>query len=94
VPKDQKITAILGPPFVKTLEFIYKTLTEIDGELLLVGTIVYLGTAPQLFTYLLSGISGSATAPIYIRQIGLVAVWSLIKFLAGLGGIFNKYISM
>src|SRR5436190_3491385 len=35
----------------------------------------------------LSGLSGAATAPIYIRQIGLVAVWSIIKFLAGLGGI-------
>jgi hypothetical protein len=85
--KGQRITEVLGPSFVETLQAIHDTLTNVQDELLLVGTIVYLGIAPQLLTYVLSGLSGSATAPIYVRQIGLVAVWSVIKFLAGLGGI-------
>ncbi|MGY4257685.1 hypothetical protein ACVI1L_004753 [Bradyrhizobium sp. USDA 4516] len=85
--KGQRVTEVLGPSFVETLQAIHGMLTNVQDELLLVGTIVYLGVAPQLLTYVLSGLSGSATAPIYVRQIGLVAVWSVIKFLAGLGGI-------
>jgi hypothetical protein len=85
--EHQQITEILGPSYVGTLKAIQKTLTTVEDELLLVGAIVYLGIAPQLLTYVISGLSGAATAPIYIRQIGLVAVWSIIKFLAGLGGI-------
>jgi hypothetical protein len=85
--KQQKITEVLGPSFVSALETINKALTTLDDELLLAGAIVYIGIVPQLLTYVCSGLSGSATTPIYIRQIGLIAVWSIIKFLAILGGI-------
>jgi hypothetical protein len=86
--KDGKaVTDVLGPSLAPTLNAAYGYLTKVDDELWLVGAIVYLGIFPQLLTYLLGGLSGSATAPKFVRQISMVAVWSLIKFMAGLAGI-------
>jgi len=56
-------------------------------EFVLVATVVYLTIGPQFLAYLLSGLSGSAATPIFVRQISTIAVWSIIKFLAGLSGI-------
>ena len=53
---QQKITQILGPSFESALKAVYTTLTELDDELLLVGAVLYLGIAPQLLTYLFSGL--------------------------------------
>jgi hypothetical protein len=89
--KHQEITELMGPSFVSALEGVIKTLTTVQDELIFVGAIVYLGIVPQLLTYVFSGIAGAATAPLYIKQIGLAAVWSIIKFLAGLGGIFLSH---
>jgi hypothetical protein len=85
--EGKEITDLLGPSSAATLKAVYDYLTNIQDELLLVAAVVYLAIAPQLLTYVLSGLSGSATAPVFVRQIRTIALWSLIKFLAGLSGI-------
>jgi hypothetical protein len=85
--EGKEITDVLGPSSAETLKAVYNYLTNIQDELLLVAAVLYLAIAPQLLTYVLSGLSGSANAPVFVRQIGTIALWSLIKFLAGLSGI-------
>ena len=85
--EGKEVTDVLGPSSAETLKAVYNYLTNIEDELLLVAAVVYLAIAPQLLTYVLSGLSGSATAPVFVRQIRTIALWSLIKFLAGLSGI-------
>jgi len=82
-----ELARILGPSYTETLTLIHHALTDVRGELQLVAAVVYLAIAPQLLTYVLSGLSGSATPPLFVRQTVTIAVWSIIKFLAGLGGI-------
>lgn len=67
--------------------FAYEWLTNVEDELLLVGGVLYLGIGPQLMTYILLGPFGSASAPIFIRQIATTAILSLVKFLVGLGAV-------
>jgi hypothetical protein len=66
---------------------IYKTLTDIGEELEFLTTIVTLALVPQLLTYLISGLFGTASAPRFVQQTQMIAVWGMIKFLAALGGI-------
>ena len=82
-----EVTHVLGPSYTETLTLVHHTLTDVRGELLLVAAVVYLAIIPQLLTYLLSGLSGSATPPLFVQQTATIAVWSVIKFLAGLSGI-------
>jgi hypothetical protein len=83
----QEITDLLGPSYAGILKFIYNSITNVHDELLLVSVFVYIGIVPQLLTYLLSGLSGSASQPRFVRQIGIAAIWMLIKFMAALSGI-------
>ena len=76
-------------PREATCKAIYDYLTNIDDELSLVAVIVALSIGPQLLTYLLSGLSGTASAPKFVAQIQSITVWSLVKFVAGLGGILT-----
>jgi hypothetical protein len=46
-----------------------------------------LAIAPQLLSYFLSGLSGSASAPKFVLQIQTIITWSFVKFFAALGGI-------
>jgi hypothetical protein len=84
-----------GPPLQAcgTLEHvckdIYDFLTNAKSEFLLVGTLTALAILPQMLAYLLSGLSGTATVPKFVRQVHNVAVWSLIKFEAGFGGVIT-----
>jgi hypothetical protein len=84
---SQEITDLLGPSYTGILKLIYNSLTNVSAELLLVSAFVYIGIIPQLLTYLLSGLSGSASQPRFVRQIGIAAIWMLIKFMAALSGI-------
>ncbi|WP_439373144.1 hypothetical protein [Bradyrhizobium sp. DASA03120] len=47
-----------------------------------------MAVVPQLFNYVLSGLSGCAATPKLVWQFEKIAVWSLIKFLAAFGGVF------
>jgi hypothetical protein len=62
-------------------------LTNFHDELKLVAIFTSITVLPQILAYLLSAPSGSATAPRYVRRIQQLAAWSLIKFVAGLGGL-------
>lgn len=66
---------------------VFETFTDIGGEAAFLGTIVTLALGPQLLTYLISGLFGTASAPRFVHPIQAIAVWGVIKFLAGLGGI-------
>jgi hypothetical protein len=85
--KGKEITDVFGESSAKLLATIYSYLTSVEGEFQLVVAVVCLAVAPQLLAYFLSGLSGSATSPMFARQIGQIAIWSLIKFMATLGGI-------
>jgi len=74
--------------YKETCRGIYKTLTDVEEELKLVGIFVAITIAPQILAYILAGVWGTATTPQYIWVIRNAAVWSFIKFVAGLGGIF------
>jgi hypothetical protein len=63
-------------------------LTSFEHEIGLLAILIGITVVPQLLAYCLSALSGSATAPRYIWTIHQMAVWSLIKFVAGIGGIF------
>jgi hypothetical protein len=66
---------------------VYSYLDDADTEAKIVfGTFVLL-IVPQLLTYFLSGLSGSASPPVFVSQITNIAVWSLVKFLAAFSGI-------
>jgi len=91
--KDGKeVSDALGPSSAETLKAMYGYLTRVGDELRLVGAFVYLAIAPQLLTYVLAGLSGSAAPPKFVRQIGTLAIWSVIKFMAGLSGILLSQI--
>jgi hypothetical protein len=83
----KEITDLFGEPYADAMRFVYNSLTNVQDELVLVFAFVYLAVAPQILAYILSGLSGSATPPRWVRQIGTIAIWSLLKFLAALGGI-------
>ncbi|UZE47003.1 hypothetical protein ONR75_18540 [Rhodopseudomonas sp. P2A-2r] len=61
--------------------------TNLPGEVTIVTAGVAITVLPQVITYILAGLSGSATAPVWIGEIEAVAFWSIAKFIAGLGGI-------
>jgi len=71
-----------------TCKSIYHSLTDVDDEALIIAVVAALVIGPQLLTYLLSGLSGSASPPKFVSQIGKISIWSFVKFTAGVGGIF------
>ncbi|MDF0584741.1 hypothetical protein [Bradyrhizobium yuanmingense] len=73
--------------YEESCKSIYDYLTNTRGEIELVVILTSLAILPQLLAYLLSGLSGTGTAPRFINQTQTIAIWSLVKFFAGLGGI-------
>lgn len=65
----------------------YEYLTDLNGEVQMVLIFFGLAVVPQCLTYVLSGLSGSASPPKFVLQVTDVAIWSLVKFLAALSGI-------
>ncbi|WP_426608952.1 hypothetical protein [Bradyrhizobium sp. McL0616] len=65
---------------------LYAIMTSTGDELKLIGVFVAITVTPQVLAYFLSALSGSATAPRYVRTIQQAAAWSLIKFVAAIGG--------
>ena len=73
--------------FMGQFAFVYVWMTNDKDEMLLVGATLYLEIGPQLLTYLICGPFGAASRPIFVRQIQAVAILSIVKFCAGMGGI-------
>jgi hypothetical protein len=78
---------VFGPSLREVFRTTHDFLTNISGEVKLVVSVVGLVTLPQLLTYLLCGLSGSASTPRFVSYATKVAVWMLVKFLAVLAGI-------
>lgn len=72
----------LGPQWEAPLRFVYDCLTDLAGELAIVGSLLAVSIGPQLMAYILSGVSGSARPPQFVREITHYAILSLVKFLA------------
>ncbi len=81
-----EVTTVCGQ-YADTCKTLFKYLTGVHDELILVGSLLAIGILPQLLAYLLSGLSGSASPPLFVWEVERIAVLSLIKFLAGFGGV-------
>jgi hypothetical protein len=84
--KQIKVIAVCGE-YASTCRAMIGWLVNVNDELILVGSLFAIGIIPQLLTYLLSGLTGSASPPKFVWHIEQIAVWSLIKFLAGFSGV-------
>lgn len=71
----------------QVLSFLLKSALDIKASLLLCAGIVALIVAPQLLSYFLSGLSGCATAPLFVQgSLGFFA-WGLVKSLSVAAGV-------
>lgn len=70
-----------------TCALVYESLIDPKGELALLGVGLTLILGPQLMTYTFSAPFGCASTPLFVSQATKIAMWSLIKFLAGAGAI-------
>jgi hypothetical protein len=86
--KNKRLEEVCGA-YESTCKTIYDYLTNIVDEVIIVAVFTGLALLPQILTYLLSGVYGIASTPKFASQIQKIAVWSLVKFLAGLGGIIS-----
>jgi hypothetical protein len=66
---------------------VFSFMRDGEAEIKLVLAFVGIVVLPQALTYLLSGLSGSASPPVFVSQTADLATWSLVKFSAGLAGI-------
>lgn len=85
--EGNSLTAICRPSFEDTCKAIHEALTNFNGEIKLVSSAVAVIIGPQLLTYVVSGFFGCASTPLFIWTSMKLGMWSVIKFLAGLGGI-------
>src|SRR5262249_23664640 len=81
-----RLTEVCGS-YEDACKTIYDYLTNTRGETSLILIGVGLAIGPQVLTYLLSGLSGAASAPKFVLQVETIAIWSWVKFTAALGGI-------
>jgi multisubunit Na+/H+ antiporter MnhC subunit len=72
-----------------TCEMLYEYLTNTDDEIAVVLILTALAIGPQVLTYILSGLSGSASPPKFVGTVAKLALWSFVKFIAGFGGIIT-----
>jgi hypothetical protein len=70
-----------------TCQTAYDHMTDPKAEAVFLAALVFLAIVPQLLTYLISGLFGTASTPRYVKHVQAVVVWSAIKFLSSLGGI-------
>jgi hypothetical protein len=82
-----EIKSSFGESEAAFFQTVFNYLTDFKGEVKMVLAVVGLVVVPQLLTYLLSGLSGSASPPVFVSQITKVAIWSLVKFLAAFSGL-------
>lgn len=68
---------IFGKENQELARAVVEYLDDADAELKLVVAVVGLAIVPQWLTYVLSGLSGSASEPRFVKQITNLAIWSL-----------------
>ncbi len=77
--------------YVESCKTIHHALTDFNEERWLVLIAFALIVLPQLATYIFSGVFGCALQPLFVTTALKVAFWSIIKFLAGLGGTLTAH---
>ena len=82
-----KVEEVFGEKARKFFVILLDYLRDGEGEIKLVLVMVGLVVLPQWLTYVLSGLSGSASPPVFVSQVTDLAIWSLVKFSAALAGI-------
>jgi hypothetical protein len=84
---QQHIEDIFGSSAKAYFMTLYDLLTDGEGEIKMVLGIVGLVVLPQFLTYILSGVTGSASPPLLVSHSMDFAIWSLAKFSAALSAI-------
>jgi hypothetical protein len=82
-----ELEGVFGPSEKATFTAVLGYLRDGEAEIKMVLAIVGLVVLPQWMTYILSGLSGAASPPLFVSQITSLAIWSLVKFSAALAGI-------
>jgi hypothetical protein len=77
---------------MKATAFVLSTLLDLEGELYLIAGALILCVVPQILSYILSGIFGCASPPVFVATISRLAMLSLIKFLCVMSGITTAQI--
>jgi hypothetical protein len=85
---NSSLTEVCGS-YEETCKWLYDLVTNDNDEFILVATVLVLVIVPQLVTYVFSAASGSAYKPRFVQIVGQIAFWSVVKFIAGLGGIVS-----
>jgi hypothetical protein len=80
---------VCGATYQSSCQSIYNYLTNVEDEVRLIAAVTALALGPQFLTYILSGLFGCASPPRFVSQTAKVAIWSFVKFAAGLGGILT-----
>lgn len=60
---------------------------DIEADFIVFGGIVAIVVLPQFLAYILSGLSGSATSPRFVKGSTIFFVWSIVKSLAVAAGV-------
>ena len=60
---------------------------DVREELYILGTVAALLIAPQVLSYVLSGVFGCGSPPVLVATISRIVTWMLIKFFCILSGI-------
>lgn len=84
---DGSFQGSLGETLKKLLSF----MLDLNTDLKILVAIVSLITLPQLFSYVLSGLSGCATAPLLIEGSLSFLIWGLVKSFAVCAGIIFSF---
>lgn len=82
-----QLEGVFGEEAKKVFIVALNWLRDGEGEIKLVLVMLGLVVLPQWLTYVLSGLSGSASPPVFVSQVTELAIWSLVKFSAALAGI-------
>jgi hypothetical protein len=61
--------------------------TDLYGEIYLIGGLIIIVVIPQIMSFVISGIFGCASRPVFVERITNIATLSFIKFLSVFAGI-------
>jgi hypothetical protein len=84
-------TSVICGSYKETCAEIFTLFINVDDELFFVGTLAALAIIPQILTYILSGLSGSARSPTGLWHIEKFAIWSFIKVSACYSGAIVSF---
>lgn len=73
--------------FGEVLSFLLHAVTDVNAGVLICVAISFLIMAPQIFCYVLSGLSGCASAPIFMSWTLSFLVWGSVKSLSFASGV-------